>query len=159
MTRHYENKGLAQRSTLNTDKQDKYKMYHISLLWQCWALSVERWEQFTMRAFPWKFISQGFFLYRCQWRECSKIRTTLYDYGITPAFTTLFWKPDGCKGNPLLTVIDRRIRGNSIYKSIKLLRYYSVQTQLNFNNSCLALNLSRNRLWPSGILPRGSTSK
>ena len=37
------------------------KMYHISLLWQCWALSVERWEQFTTRAFPWKFLSQGFF--------------------------------------------------------------------------------------------------
>ena len=29
--------------------------------------------------------------------ECSKIRTTLYDYGITPALTTLFWNQMGAK--------------------------------------------------------------
>ena len=109
--------------------------------------------------FPVKINISGIFSLSMSMKGVLKIKTTLYNYGITPAFTTLFWKPDGCKENPLLINIDRWIRRTSIYESIKLLRYYSGQKELNFNNSHLALNLLLNHLWPSGILPRRSTSK
>ena len=140
-------------------KQDKYKMYHISLLWQCWALSVERWEQFTMRAFPWKLISQGFFSLSVSMKGVLQNKNHSIWLRNYSSVHDLILEARWVQRKSTSYYIDRRIHGNSICESIKLLRYYSVQTQLNFNNSRLALNLSRNRLWPSGILPRRSTSK
>ena len=115
-------------------------MYHISLLWQCWAFSVERGAMGAIynARFPVKIHISGIFSLSMSMKGVLQNKNHSIWLRNYSSVHDLILEARWVQRKSTSYYIDRRIRGNSIYESIKLLRYYSVQTQLKFQqfSSC-----------------------